>query len=117
MKSWTYKSEAPEVRHLGPVAQDFYSTFSLGQDDRHISTIDANGVALAAVQGLHRVVQKRDARLATLTEHIETLAKELDDQKALYRALAVRFSALEKGILASRESAELSAASEVISER
>jgi len=58
-------------------------------------------LGIAAVDAGHKV------RCFTAAELIETL----------YRALAVRFSALEKGILASRESAELSAASEVISER
>jgi len=35
------------VLHLGPVAQDFHAAFGLGADDKHIATVDADGVALA----------------------------------------------------------------------
>ncbi len=41
-------------RHVGPMAQDFYAAFGLGLDDKHITTIDEGGVALAAIQGLYR---------------------------------------------------------------
>jgi adhesin HecA-like repeat protein len=52
IKSWSYKAE-PGVRHVGPVAQDFYRAFGLGTDDRHIASVDSDGVALAAIQGLN----------------------------------------------------------------
>jgi hypothetical protein len=49
--SWGYKAQAPAIRHLGPTAQDFRGAFGLGEDARHIDTIDSEGVALAAIQG------------------------------------------------------------------
>ncbi len=36
---WSYTSEN-RVRHVGPMAQDFYAAFGVGADDRHIATID-----------------------------------------------------------------------------
>ena len=51
--TWNYVSQAPEVRHMGPMAQDLHEAFGLGESDRHISTVDADGVALAAIQGLN----------------------------------------------------------------
>jgi hypothetical protein len=51
VSGWSYKSE-PGVRHIGPMAQDFYKLFRVGNDDRHISTIDAGGVSLAAIKAL-----------------------------------------------------------------
>lgn len=68
IESWNYKSEGKAVRHLGPVAQDFYTAFGLGHDDKHISTVDEGGVALAAVQELYRMVVKKGAEVAALTE-------------------------------------------------
>jgi hypothetical protein len=50
ISEWSYRNDA--VRHIGPTAQDFYSSFQVGSDDRTISTIDAQGVALAAIQAL-----------------------------------------------------------------
>jgi hypothetical protein len=41
------------ARHMGPMAQDFYAAFGLGMDDKHISTVDADGVAFAAIQELN----------------------------------------------------------------
>jgi hypothetical protein len=52
VSEWTYRSE-PGVRHVGPMAQDFYAAFKVGEDDRHITTIDEDGVALAAVKALN----------------------------------------------------------------
>ena len=50
--TWSYKNESSDVRHIGPMAQDFYDTFKLGSDDKSISTVDASGVALAAIKAL-----------------------------------------------------------------
>ncbi len=63
---WQYKGEPEQVRHIGPVAQDFYAAFGTGADDRYIGTIDADGVALAAIQGLHQLVQEKDCEIADL---------------------------------------------------
>ena len=52
IQSWSYK-EMPGVAHLGPAAQDFRAAFGLGDTDRGIATVDADGVALAAIQGLN----------------------------------------------------------------
>jgi len=49
---WNYKNEDPSVRHIGPVAQDFYSIFEVGNSSTTISTIDPSGIALAGIQGL-----------------------------------------------------------------
>jgi hypothetical protein len=65
IETWSLRSQDPAVRHIGPMAQDFYTLFGLGEDDQHITTVDADGVALAAIQGLYQLVQEQAARLAT----------------------------------------------------
>ena len=50
--TWNYKGQDAAIRHIGPVAQDFYAAFGVGEDDTHISTLDPDGVALAASQAL-----------------------------------------------------------------
>ena len=47
--TWNAKGQDPSIRHMGPMAQDFYAAFKVGEDDRHIATIDLDGVALAAI--------------------------------------------------------------------
>ena len=65
------------VRHLGPTSQDFRAAFNLGADDEHIAAVDADGVALAAIQALYGEVQARDERIETLEDRVERLEARL----------------------------------------
>jgi hypothetical protein len=86
MTTWNYKSQDARIHHLGPMAQDFKAAFGLGESDTGITTIDADGVALAAIQGLNEKVEsenallrrqldRRDAENAELKERLERLEK------------------------------------------
>ncbi|HDX9683703.1 tail fiber domain-containing protein [Bacillus cereus] len=60
--SWNYKDDTASERHIGPTAQDFHDTFGLsGADNKHISSIDIQGVALVAIQGL---IEKNERLIA-----------------------------------------------------
>ena len=74
IERWSYKGEP--VRHLGPMAQDFAAAFGLGADDRHIFPLDAAGVALAAIQGLHALARAQQARLDALKRELTALRGE-----------------------------------------
>jgi hypothetical protein len=69
---WNYKADSG-VPHLGPMAQDFYSTFAVGMDDKHISMVDADGVALAAIQGLNQKLNEKDAEIQQLKQRLDKL--------------------------------------------
>ena len=58
---------------MGPMAQDFHAAFGLGVSDKLIDTIDPDGVALAAIQGLHALVQEKDAEIDELRARLERL--------------------------------------------
>ena len=88
VEALNYKAQGPSVRHIGPMAQDFYAAFGLGESDRHIGTLDADGVALAAIQGLNSIVQEQ-------REVIDSLQSKAADLEA-------RLSRLEK-LLADRD--------------
>jgi hypothetical protein len=83
VQGWSY-TNSPSVRHLGPVAQDFKAAFGLGADDKSIATVDADGVALAAIQGLNqkleetraaqaKEIKERDSRIQALEEKLSRL--------------------------------------------
>lgn len=74
VSTWSYKGEEG-VRHLGPMAQDWYAAFGLGPDDRSIHMIDANGVAIVAMQALHRMVQ-------SLQQEVDGLRRGIDADEA-----------------------------------
>jgi hypothetical protein len=73
--SWNLKSQPDSVRHIGPMAQDFHAAFGVGEDDRHISTSDADGVAFAAIKGLHELVKEQQRQMEQLRRENAILAE------------------------------------------
>lgn len=78
LSSWSYSGQDGAIRHVGPAAQDFYATFGFGEDERHISAVDADGVALAAIQALdeqaardREVIEGLQARVRALEARAE----------------------------------------------
>ncbi len=88
LSTWRYRSEVSGALHMGPTAQDFRTAFGLGDSDRTITTIDIDGVALAAIQGLHRKVMDRAATSTDLQREIDDLAARVDELEALHREVA-----------------------------
>ena len=76
VSSWSFKSDADAVRHIGPMAQDFHRAFGVGPDERHISPMDMGGVALAAIRELHARVEALRERNAELEQRLEELESE-----------------------------------------
>jgi hypothetical protein len=85
VQSWAYKSENGK-RHIGPVAQDFHAAFGLnGDDDTTIATVDADGVALAAIQGLNQKVEEQRTELKQKQTEIAELKQRLDALERIIR--------------------------------
>lgn len=81
---WRYKNGAPDDRHVGPMAEDFYALFGLGADEEHISPKDLAGVALAAIQALNNENTSLRAEVDALKESILRLERKvLADEGAL----------------------------------
>jgi hypothetical protein len=76
---WHYTNDAA-TSHVGPMAQDFHAAFGVGKDDKHIATVDADGVALAAIQGLN---QKLEEELAKKNAEIDALKRSVAELKEL----------------------------------
>jgi hypothetical protein len=72
---WNYKSQHKNIRHIGPTAQDFKTAFGLGESETGITTIDADGVALAAIQGLNQKLEEQRAENAELKQSVNELRK------------------------------------------
>jgi hypothetical protein len=80
--TWNYKSQEPSLRHIGPMAQDFFTAFGVGEDQRHITGVDADGVALAAVQGLNRKLEanlaEKEAQITELRQALAQLRQQVE---------------------------------------
>ena len=84
VRQWRYTNETATVKHLGPVAQDFQAAFGLGTDDKSIGTVDADGVALSAIQGLNQKLReeldRRDAENAELKRRLDRLEQRFNQR-------------------------------------
>jgi hypothetical protein len=83
ISTWSYKAQQPSIRHLGPTAQDFARAFGLGESNRHIDAVDSEGVALAGIQALDRIVRAQERQ-------IRLQQRELNALKAQVRRLQRR---------------------------
>jgi hypothetical protein len=73
IETWNYKHDSANIRHIGPMAQDFAAAFAVGESDRMIHPIDAQGVTIAAMQGLYQMV-------CEIRVDLTTTRQRLDDQ-------------------------------------
>lgn len=86
---WNYKAD-PNSRHVGPMAQDFRASFGLGDDEKYIATVDADGVSLAAIQGLNR---KLEDTVRTQEARLQRLESELAELRRLIRGAGISTAA------------------------
>jgi hypothetical protein len=79
IQRWNYKWESDhDVPHIGPVAQDFKAAFYPGRDDRTITTLEFDGVALAAIQGLNQKVEELKRQNQQLQQRLQKLEALLE---------------------------------------
>jgi len=78
IQEWRFQREDSGVKHVGPMAQDFQAAFGLGANPTAIATVDADGVALAAIQGLNRKVDEQQAELTRKQAEIADLRHRLE---------------------------------------
>ncbi len=92
ISTWNYKGQDPSVRHIGPMAQDFNALLPDlgGEGEKYINALDADGVALAAIQGLYGIVREQEAQIESLEAENAALSAQLDDLEARLTALEMR---------------------------
>lgn len=69
---------------MGPMAQDFYAAFGVGKDEKHISSSDVNGVAIASIKALN---EKLETQVEKLEEENKRLKDKLTEIEALIKRL------------------------------
>ena len=96
IKKWSYK-DAPDVRHIGPMAQDFHKAFGLGHTDTGIATLDTTGVALSSIKALHvelmatqATIAEKDQRIAELESRVDSIQTQLSEVSEL-KEMLVRY--------------------------
>jgi hypothetical protein len=77
VSSWNYKSQDASIRHIGPMAQDFYAAFGVGEDEKLINTIDIEGVSIAAAKALDTRTTEQQAEINALKQRNAELEERL----------------------------------------
>jgi len=90
ISTWNYKNDGSNIRHLGPMAQDFYKKFKLGATNKGIASLDSDGIALISIQQLNKkLIEKEQTikilqhRLTNLEGLVEKLAANTQGSKIL----------------------------------
>ena len=78
---WNYIKDENDTSHVGPMAQDFAAAFQLGKSDKHISTVDSDGISLAAIKGLSLIMDEKDTTISAQADEIAELKSELSEIK------------------------------------
>ena len=98
IQTWRFKTEEDSISHIGPMSQDFMAAFGYGLDERYITSVDIDGVALAAVQGLNeRLEEQLEVNTALRWHNAQIHSRN--------NALEARLARLEKAILREDEAA------------
>ena len=101
---WNGVGSDPAKPHMGPMAQDFYAAFGLGGNDVSISTIDLDGVSLAAIKGLHEISKEQDQRIAALeAKEPQVAAAGNQAESSAIAPTAARLDALVAEVAALRQ--------------
>jgi uncharacterized coiled-coil protein SlyX len=96
VSTWNYIDEGRQVRHMGPMAEDFYATFGLGTNNISIGVQDLAGVSLAAVKALETRTANLQQSNAQLTATLREKTAEVDQLRAELNGMEQRLAALER---------------------
>lgn len=94
--SWqTVAGDASGVERLGPAAEDFHEMFEAGADPDHITAGDADGVAIAAIQGLADRLDDQDARIERQDRRLQQQRALIDEQRTDIETLRERLGSIQ----------------------
>lgn len=94
VSTWNYIGEGRNVRHMGPMAEDFFKAFELGTDNKSIGVQDLAGVSLAAVSAL----DQRTVELQQKMAEVETLRSQVTELRNANAELERRIASIEQAI-------------------
>jgi hypothetical protein len=107
MSSWEYKDDDGEgngTRFIGPMAEEFHDAFDVGDSDSAINSINADGVAFAAIQALSsklddaRVdIQEKRERIEHLEAEKEATEDRVDELEGRLAGVEEHLEAIESG--------------------
>ena len=95
VSTWNYIAEGRQVRHMGPMAEDFFKAFQLGTGNTSMGLQDLTGVSLAAIKELNQ----RTDQLQQKTAEVEQLRQEMNQLRQANSEMERRLATLEQLLL------------------
>ncbi|KAA3636611.1 MAG: hypothetical protein DWP97_02450 [Calditrichaeota bacterium] len=89
---WSYKKQDASIEHIGPMAQEFYETFQIGDNNTSIGALDPAGISLAAIKQLHKENEALKAEIESLKIQVDAnkeLSAKVDQLSKLVETLLV----------------------------
>ncbi len=80
MYQFMYKSDKTNTKVLGPMAEDFYQLFKLG-DGKTIAEFDMRAVVLLSIKAMYFKLKYLDQEHTSLKKRVEVLENDLDQLK------------------------------------
>jgi hypothetical protein len=102
VSTWNYITEGRQVRHMGPMAEDFFKAFQLGTGNTSIGVQDLTGVSLAAIKELNQ----RTDQLQQKTAEVEQLREEVNQLRQANGEMERRLATLEQVLLGQAQAAQ-----------
>ncbi len=93
---WNLKSQSESTLHIGPMAQDFYAVFGLGESDRFIHSGDIDGVALSSIQALYQLSQDQAKQIDQLQQDLNLSQQKNERLRSQLDNILSRLDVLEK---------------------
>ena len=94
--TWNMIGADRQIRHLGPVAEDFHAAFGLGLGETTIGMGDIDGVNFAAAKALEARTAALRTELEEKSARIGALETELAATRRLLAEMAARLEKLEQ---------------------
>lgn len=114
--TWEYEGEDGDgagMTHIGPMAEDFHDAFDVGSSEKHINSINADGAAFAAIQGLSEEVDNTQeeledtrGKLQETREELESIKTELDAKNQCVDTLQAENERLRDRLVAVEEAVD-----------
>ncbi|MFT7613565.1 MAG: hypothetical protein ACI9J3_002540 [Parvicellaceae bacterium] len=92
---WNYLTQDSAIRHIGPMAQDFYASFGFGESDTTITTTDIDGINMAGVKALY----EKSIQLEYKAKLYEELEKRYAELKSERDKIYIRLESIERELL------------------
>lgn len=100
--TWRF-TDTDDGRHMGPMAEEFHEAFELGDSDESIATVDADGVAFAAIQGLAAENDRLREELASTEGTVDALEAETEALREEVAALRASVAGMEAAEMTTAE--------------